>query len=66
MKILLDENIPILLKKDLPEMYEWFTVRELGWQGTKNGQLLKRMLKKNSKDFLQWIKTYINNKIFLS
>ncbi len=44
MKILLDENIAILLKRDLPENYKWFTVRELGWQGKKNGQLLERMI----------------------
>ncbi|MEJ7682064.1 MAG: DUF5615 family PIN-like protein [Segetibacter sp.] len=47
MKILLDENIPIQLKRDLPENYKWFTVRELGWQGTKNGQLLERMIENN-------------------
>jgi len=44
MKILLDENIPVKLKKDLPEDYDWFTVRELEWQGTRNGKLLERML----------------------
>ena len=47
MKILLDENIPIQLKRDLPEQNKWFTVRELGWQGTKNGQLLVRMVENN-------------------
>ena len=47
MKILLDENLPVQLKKILPANHEWFTVRELGWQGTKNGQLLKRMVEDN-------------------
>lgn len=31
----------------MPEKYKWFTVRELGWQGTKNGQLLRRMIENN-------------------
>jgi len=47
MKILPDENIPIQLKRNLPEDYDWFTVRELRWQGTKKGQLLKRMIADN-------------------
>jgi predicted nuclease of predicted toxin-antitoxin system len=44
MKVLLDENIPIQLKRYLPQTHEWYTVRELGWQGTKNGRLLKQMV----------------------
>lgn len=44
MKILLDENIPIQLKNYFPFSHNWFTVRELGWHGIKNGQLLKRMV----------------------
>lgn len=31
----------------MPENHQWFTVRELEWQGTKNGQLLKRMIEDN-------------------
>lgn len=43
----MDENLPIQLKKSFPKNYKWFTVRELNWQGTKNGQLLKKMLENN-------------------
>jgi hypothetical protein len=43
MKLLLDENLPKRLKKDYKE-HEIYTVREMGWNGIKNGQLLKLML----------------------
>ena len=43
MKLLLDENLPKRLKQDFPE-HEVFTVREMGWNGITNGQLLKLML----------------------
>jgi hypothetical protein len=39
MKILLDENINRSLKKLLPE-YEVYHVRDMGWLGKKNGELL--------------------------
>lgn len=42
MKILLDENLPKKLKRDLTE-HEVFTVREQGWNGKKNGELLALM-----------------------
>jgi predicted nuclease of predicted toxin-antitoxin system len=42
MKLLLDENLPKRLKQDFPE-HEVRTVRELGWQGKKNGELIKLM-----------------------
>ena len=42
MKLLLDENIPKRLKVDFPN-HEVYTVRERGWQGIKNGDLLKLM-----------------------
>lgn len=41
MKILLDENIPVQIRKFLPDEYEWFTVKDMKWHGIKNGQLLK-------------------------
>jgi len=44
MRLLLDENLPKRLKLDFPE-HEIFTVRDKGWNGIKNGELLKRMLK---------------------
>lgn len=44
MKLLLDENLPEQLKKDFPE-HTVFTLREKGWKGKTNGELLKLMLK---------------------
>ena len=46
MKLLLDENTPRKLKTDLSE-FEVFTVREMGWGGKENGDLLDLMLKNN-------------------
>ena len=43
MRLLLDENLPKRLKEDFPE-HEIFTVRDKGWNGVKNGELLKLML----------------------
>ncbi|RYE44178.1 MAG: hypothetical protein EOP48_22615 [Sphingobacteriales bacterium] len=43
MRLLLDENLPKRLKEDFLE-HEIFTVREKGWNGIKNGALLKLML----------------------
>lgn len=39
MKILLDECAPRLIKKRLPA-HNIITVQEMGWAGTKNGELL--------------------------
>jgi len=39
---LLDENLPRRLRYDFSEI-EAFSVRDLGWEGTKNGELLRRM-----------------------
>lgn len=43
MKLLLDENLPKRLKQDLSE-FEVFTVRDQGWNGFTNGDLIKLML----------------------
>ena len=40
MKVLLDENLPHLLRNSLGG-HEVFTVRYMGWAGLKNGELLK-------------------------
>lgn len=40
MKVLLDENLPHLLRNSLGDR-EVFTVRYQGWAGLKNGELLK-------------------------
>ncbi len=40
MKILLDENLPTKLKYDFGENFEIHTVKDMGWLGKKNGELL--------------------------
>ncbi|HVE60670.1 MAG TPA: DUF5615 family PIN-like protein [Chitinophagaceae bacterium] len=40
--MLLDENLPKRLKNDFSE-HEVYTVRDKGWNGIKNGQLLQLM-----------------------
>jgi predicted nuclease of predicted toxin-antitoxin system len=41
MKILLDESIPRKLRNDFSAEHEVWTVRDKGWLGKKNGELLK-------------------------
>jgi len=41
MRILLDESIPRKLRNDFGEEHEVWTVRDKGWLGKKNGELLK-------------------------
>lgn len=43
MKILLDENLPRKLKFDFGEDFNVKSVREMNWQGKKNGELLNLM-----------------------
>ncbi len=43
MKVLLDENLPKKLKQDFQE-YEVYTVREKGWSGKSNGELITLMI----------------------
>lgn len=43
MRLLLDENLPKRLKNDFLG-HEIFTVRDKGWNGIKNGQLLQLMV----------------------
>jgi hypothetical protein len=40
MKILLDENLPQQLKADFGAGYDVKSVRDMGWLGKKNGELL--------------------------
>ncbi|GAA4739960.1 DUF5615 family PIN-like protein [Flavisolibacter ginsenosidimutans] len=40
MRILLDENLPRQLKSSFDPPHEVKTVRDLGWLGKKNGELL--------------------------
>jgi len=43
MRLLLDENLPKRLKNDFPD-HEVFIVRDKGWNGISNGQLLQLMI----------------------
>ena len=43
MKILIDENLPQKLKENFGEENEVYSVREMNWQGKKNGELLGLM-----------------------
>lgn len=57
MKILLDENIPTKVKYDFGEGHEVRTVRDMGWLGKKNGELLG-LTAFNGFDFLlPWTRT---------
>lgn len=46
MRLLLDENLPKRLKLDFAE-FEVFTVRDKGWNGIKNGDLLQLMIQES-------------------
>ena len=46
MKLLLDENLPKRLKSDFPN-HQVFTVRDMGWNGKKNGALMKLLIENN-------------------
>ncbi len=43
MRLLLDENLPKRLKLDLQE-HEIYTVRDMGWNGFKNGELIQLLI----------------------
>ena len=55
MRLLLDENLPKRLKLDFPE-HEIFTVRDKGWNGIKNGELLNLLLQNNFQALLTFDK----------
>ena len=40
MKVLLDENLPTKLRFDFSKDFQIITVKEMGWLGKKNGELL--------------------------
>jgi len=52
MKILLDESLPRKLRNDFPEMYDIWTVRDKGWLGKKNGELLQLMTEEKFEIFI--------------
>ena len=43
MKILLDESLPGKLRNDFDQTHHVWTVRDMGWLGKRNGELLKLM-----------------------
>ncbi len=52
MKVLLDENIDVRFKRAFDGLpHQVFTVRDMGWNGLKNGALLQKM-KEDSFDIL--------------
>lgn len=52
MKILLDENIDIRLKRSFSANIEVYTVKDMRWNGIKNGRLIQ-LLAENNFDY--WI-----------
>ncbi len=55
MRLLLDENLPKRLKNDFSN-HDIYTVRDKGWNGIKNGQLLQLMLETNFEALLTFDK----------
>ncbi len=64
MRLLLDENLPKRLKLDFTE-HEIFTVRDKGWNGIKNGELLKLLLEDNFNVLLTFDKNLQHQQNFL-
>ena len=64
MKLLLDENLPKRLKSDFSE-HEVFTVRDKGWEGKKNGELMKLMIDDNFDAFLTFDKNLQHQQNFI-
>lgn len=64
MRLLLDENLPKRLKIDFPK-HEVFTVKEKGWNGIKNGELLQFMLDNNFDALLTFDKNLQHQQNFL-
>ncbi len=52
MKILLDESLPRKLRNDFDVDHEVWTVRDIGWHGKKNGEILKLMIENNFELFV--------------
>ncbi len=52
MKILLDESLPRKLRNNFGAAHEVWNVRDKGWLGKKNGELLKLMANDNFECFI--------------
>lgn len=64
MRLLLDENLPRRLKYDFSD-HEIYTVRDKGWQGIKNGELLKLMTEEKFDALLTFDKNLQHQQNFL-
>ncbi len=64
MRLLLDENLPKRLKSDYLE-HEIFTVRDRGWNGIKNGELLKLLIENNFNALLTFDKNLQHQQNFI-
>ena len=64
MKLLLDENLPKRLKFDFPE-HEIYTVRDKGWNGIKNGELLNLLIENDFDALLTFDKNLQHQQNFL-
>jgi len=65
MRLLLDENLPKRLKSDFSN-HEVFTVKEKGWNGIKNGDLLQLMMDNNFDALLTFDKNLQHQQNFLN
>jgi predicted nuclease of predicted toxin-antitoxin system len=63
MKLLLDENLPKRLKQDLTE-HEVYTVRDKGWNGKKNGELMKLLVDEKFDTLLTFDKNFQHQQNF--
>ena len=63
MKLLLDENLPKRLKTDFAD-HEIYTVRDKGWNGIKNGQLLQLMIENDFQALLTFDKNLQHQQYF--
>ena len=64
MRLLPDENLPKRLKLDFSE-YEIYTVRDKGWNGIKNGELLQLLLANNFTALLTFDKNLQHQQNFI-
>lgn len=65
MRLLLDENLPKRLKIDFSD-HEVYTVREKGWNGIKNGQLLKLLIENDFNVLLTFDKNLQHQQNFIN
>jgi predicted nuclease of predicted toxin-antitoxin system len=64
MRLLLDENLPKRLKLDYQD-HEIYTVRDKGWNGIKNGELLQLLIRNEFDALLTFDKNLQHQQNFL-